>query len=608
MSARAKNDAANDNGEETLLAKEAKERELRWKDLPPPIDDPELIELRSRLFARELFIIEKLKRMLDGGRFSAAEMMKVISDSIVARAGKDERFLYALTPLVERIVSKSMKTRQNEFVDLLFPLMGPSIRKSIGENLRSMLNNFSQSLENSLSWRGIRWRLEAWRSGKSFSDVVMLHTIVYKVEQIFFVHSKTGLALARASAEGEEEQEADMVSAMLTAINDFARDCLKGDERDHLESLNMGAYAIVIEKQNEAYLACVVRGTPSEELRSRIRDALDLLLVEYAAQLAEFNGDLTPFQYAPRFLEPLLEARYVKERKLLPTWGKAVAIAVLALLFGALGFMYWRHLLWERYIDDATATLTKEAGVLVIAKDKLGGGKVRLRLLLDELAKKPEEAIANNPAAKDIEIVYTPFVSLEPEITQKRVELLLDAPQGVTTSFKDGVVTLKGAAPLEWINYAKRVLQEVPGVKAVDSRELSDPYMSQITELIAAIEAIKIEFPIGKADPFEQDKPKLQQVVDMLVELESVAYKVGLLPSLAVYGHADATGSTKYNYEVSRARAAAIAAALYERGSAIPVEMYGMGSKYPKTDATNSDRASRRIEMRVRLLQSTNAY
>ncbi|MDR0664925.1 MAG: OmpA family protein [Helicobacteraceae bacterium] len=593
---------------EKTIAKEARERELRWKDLPPPVSDPELIELRRRLFEREIFIIDKLKQTLDGGRFSAGEMMKIISDSIVARAGKDERFSYAMSPLVEQIVSKSMKMRQNEFVDLLFPLMGPSIRKSIAENLRTALNNFSKSLENSLSWRGIRWRIEAWRAGKSFSDVVLLHTVVYSVDQIFFVHSKTGLALAHIFRDGVENQEADMVSAMLTAINDFARDCFKGDAHDHLESLNMGARTIVIEKQNEAYLACVVRGTPSAEFRARIRDALDRLTIEYVAQLSEFNGDLTPFQHATRFLYPLLEARYVKEHKPLPTWGKAIAIAVLIGLFAALSFIYGRHLILDNHISNAIQSLTKEPGVLVIARDEIDGGKTRLRLLLDDLARKPEETIANNPAAARIEIVYTPFVSLEPEIVKKRVGSLLNAPREVTMSFEDGAVTLKGAAPLEWINYAKRVLREVPGVKSANLDGLSDPYMQQITKLIEAIEAIGIEFPVGKSDPIKEDAPKLQKAVDMLVELESAAGKVGLTPSLVVYGHADATGTAKYNYEISRARAAAIAAELYKKGSAIPVETYGMGSKYPKNEEAKYDQASRRIEMRVRLLQSTAAY
>ncbi|MDR2639760.1 MAG: OmpA family protein [Helicobacteraceae bacterium] len=591
---------------EEAIAKEAKERELRWNDLPPPIDDPELAALRSKLFGREIFIVDKLKQMLDGGRFSAGEMMKIISDSIVTRAGKDERFVYAMAPLVEKIVAKSMKTRQLEFVELLFPLMGPSIRKSIAENLRTMLNSFSKSLENSLSWRGIRWRVEAWRTGKSFSDVVLLHTVVYSVDQIFLVHSKTGLALAHLVRAGVENQEADMISAMLTAINDFARDCFKGDAQDHLESLNMGAYTLVIEKQGEAYLACVVRGTPSAELHARILDALDQFTIEYSTQLEEFNGDSAPFQHAARFLEPLLEARFVKEHKPLPTWGKAIAIAVLVGLLGALGFLYWRHFMWERHVNEAELALNKEPGVLVIARDNISGGKARLRLLLDDLARKPEEVIAGNPAAADIETVYTPFVSLEPEIVEKRVMLSLDAPSSATTSFDNGVVTIKGVAPLEWINYAKRALQDIPGVKSVNLDDVSDPYMEHIAKLVEAIEAIDIEFPLGKSDPIEEDRPKLETAVEALVELESVAKKVGLLPSLTIYGHADATGSAKYNYEVSQARARTVAAALYERGSAIPVELYGMGSNYPK--AGKNDQSSRRIEMRVRLLQSTSVY
>jgi OOP family OmpA-OmpF porin len=589
------------------IAKEAAEREQNWSEIPPAVTDPQLEDLRKKLFAREIFIVNKLKQMLDGGRFSANEMMKVISDSIVTRAGKDERFSYAMSPMIEKIVANSMKTRQSEFVDLLFPLMGPSIRKSIAENLRTMLNSFSESLENSLSWRGLRWRFEGWRTGKSFSDVVLLHTIVYRVDEIFFVHCETGLVLSHLVRAGVENQDADMVSAMLTAINDFVRDCFQGSSDDNLEALNLGDRTIVIEKQDFAYIACVVRGSPPLEMRVRVRDALDQLRVEYAAQIAEFNGDTAPFQHSSRLLEPLLEERYVKERKPLPTWGKAIAVTVLVALLGLFGYLFWRHLRWENELARTEYALNSEPGILVIGRDKTEDGKVRFILLRDELSREPKEVIANRYVSDSVDLVYTPFVSLEPPIVEKRAVVTLQAPEDVTMEFDGQKLTLSGTAPIEWIGFAKRVLQNMAGVQSFDVEDLYDPYMDQIAELIVSIEDINVEFATGKSDPIERDKEKLERVVDMLTELEAVAVNVGMLPSLIIYGHADRTGSAKYNYEISQARARTLAAMLYERGSLIPVEIYGMGSNYPRNVAEKPEQSSRRIELKVRLLQASGA-
>ncbi|MDR1910863.1 MAG: OmpA family protein [Helicobacteraceae bacterium] len=590
------------------IVKEEKERKQSWRDLPPLNDDPELEELRLKLFRRELFIINKLKQMFDGGSLSANEMMKIISDSIVARAGKDERFLYAMSPMVEKIVAKSMKTRQQEFVDLLFPLMGPSIRRSIGENLRTMLNSFSQSLENSLSWRGLRWRLEAWRTGKSFSDVVLLHTIVYRVEEIFFVHCETGMALSRLARVGAENQDANMVGAMLSAINDFARDCFGVGASDNLETLHIGDYTIVIEKREKAYLACLARGTPPEDLRLRVRDALDRLLSEYDDQLSEFNGDPTPFQHAFTYLEPLLEERYVEEHKRFPTWGRAIAIAILLLICATLGFSYWRYLQRERNLDAARIALNAEPGILALGRGDTKNGRTRFTLLRDEYSRTLEETLAGNPMAAYIDPVYTSFISLEPQIVERRVKALVKPPEGskVTIDFDGRTVALKGEAPLWWISSIKNVLEHTHGVASVDTSELKDPNMAQIVALVSEIEKIEVEFPIGKADPIDADRSKLQKAADMLIELEGAAAKAGLIPSLTIYGHADRTGAAKQNYEVSQARARTLAAMLYERGSNIQIETFGLGADYSKTAQGKPDQASRRIELRVRLLQSTN--
>ena len=86
-------------------------------------------------------------------------------DRLLARlhANKDERLNMALQPIVENIFKTALRKNPREFTNLLFPLMGPSLRKSIAEGFRSMLENFNKSIEMAFSWKGLRWRFEAWR-------------------------------------------------------------------------------------------------------------------------------------------------------------------------------------------------------------------------------------------------------------------------------------------------------------------------------------------------------------------------------------------------------------------------------------------------------------
>ena len=86
--------------------------------------------------------------------------------------------------------------------------MGPAIRRAIAEALRAMVDSFNQVLQHSLSARALRWRVEAWRTGRPFAEVVLSHSLVYRVEQVFLVHRDTGLLLQHVAADPQRPRTA----------------------------------------------------------------------------------------------------------------------------------------------------------------------------------------------------------------------------------------------------------------------------------------------------------------------------------------------------------------------------------------------------------------
>ena len=61
--------------------------------------------------------------------------------------------------------------------------------------LFSMLETINRTIEQRLSPQSVQWRIEAWRTGLPFSQVVMRHTLHYRVEQVFLIDEETGLPL-----------------------------------------------------------------------------------------------------------------------------------------------------------------------------------------------------------------------------------------------------------------------------------------------------------------------------------------------------------------------------------------------------------------------------
>ncbi|MCC8190269.1 MAG: OmpA family protein [Planctomycetes bacterium] len=595
---------------------------------PPVPEDEDIIRLRQLLFSREMAQLDRLAALLDDPRVTTRMVSEVLAEAIHLRTGQDPRLSMALEPVVDTIVKSSLHSRRNDFVNALYPLMGPTIRKSIAESFRSMMENFSKSVEMAFSWKGLRWRLQALRSGKPFSEIVLLNTLVYRVEQVFCIHRDTGLVLAHLANESVEAQDADMVSAMLTAIRDFVRDCFAGGKDEELHSLQMGEFTVHIESGTHAYIACVMRGTPPPEYHAEMRAALDLLHIEYGEGLSAFDGDSEPFAGAVRYLDRCLLTRYADDGKKIPLCPTVLPARVLAILLAAGGYLYHNHrtaaaaqalLVAEREAFTATmrtalGPLRTEPGLMLVAVDEKEAAPWPVTALRDALARAPEEVLrehGTDPGLFSFRLI--PYMSYDPSIVVRRVERSIQPPDSVRMVFdENGTLTFTGTAPMSWIVATREDARAIPGVEHVDVSGVRDPMMDQISAMIARVENTVIEFPLGRDTPMPADLPRLIEAIDTLVELEAITKRMGFSASLTIYGHADAVGDARRNYEISQARARTVAGMLYARGSSMPVAIYGMGAEYPRGEAGEQaaggqNQASRRIELRVHFALSPSA-
>jgi len=589
--------------------------------------DADLESLRALLFQREIEMLEQLKARLDDPAAQAKDISNVVAEALLLRAGKDDRLQVALEPLVENIFQVSLRRHPHRFIDVLFPLMGPSLRKSIAETFRSMMEGFNKSMEMAFSWKGLRWRFEALRTGKPFSEIVLLHSLIYRVEQVFFIHSETGLEIAHASAEGIEIQDTGMVSAMLTAIQDFVRDSFTDGKSGDLESFQHGEYTFLLEKGSKAYIACQIRGTPPAGFREQVRTTLENMLIEYAEPLETFSGDTAPFASAGRYLDALFISRFVDENRPPPLWVRALPILLVLGLAGALGFIWHKSdqtrqeaaLQAQLQADEANAfdqsmhqglaLLRTEPGLLIVHVAPDATAPWEVLLLKDDLARTPQEVLMAkgvDPSRYIFRII--PQVSYERSIVARRVAAKIHPPSTVSMRFgDDGTLHFSGAAPMEWMLQARQEALALPGVQAIDMREVSDPRKERLALMVQEIESAVVRFPSGRDTPIPADAPKLAAAVNTLAELEKLAAEMGIAVSLTVFGHADAVGNEKRNYEISQERARTLAAMLYARGSSLPIALYGMGAEYAKSGSAAADEDSRRIELKVHLSRAGDA-
>ena len=393
------------------------------------------------------------------------DVARSLPEAIRLRITQDESLQHALQPVTEQAIQQSVRNNPKPLSDALFPIMGPAIRRSINHTISAMLQSMNQAMEHSFSIRGLRWRIEAMRTGKSFAEVVMLHTLVYRVEQAFIIHRESGLLIAHLATEPEMEEDADLISSMLTAVRDFVRDSFSPDAQADIENLRMGELQLLIDQAPDVTLVLVCRGTVPQELHALMDERLEALQREYGRAFASFDGDTSAFIGIKDTLRPLMvsERQDQEKKSAVPVR----ALIVLGLLFcgiaGWLGYQSWLNSLWHGYVDRLRVT----PGVAVLHAAKEHGHYV-LHGLLDAQAMEPRNLLPARLPVEKVEMHWRPYLSLEDEIILRRAVAMLNPPAEVTLTVHDGVLQARGAAPEKWIDLINEKGMQVPGVRQTD--------------------------------------------------------------------------------------------------------------------------------------------
>src|SRR6202034_2376403 len=262
-------------------------------------------ELRHLIVAPEQEGIASIQDRLDNLEKRTEDVSVVVAEAIQMRRekGDDLALAAALAPTIQETLRESVRRDPHVLADALFPVMGPAIRKSIAETLRGMLESFNEALEHSLSWRGMKWRIEAFRTGKPFAEIVMMHSLLYRVEQVFLIHRETGLVLNHVVAPSAPAQDADMVAGLLSAIQQFARDSFQPGTTENLGNMTFDELQIRVVSGPNAVIAAAIRGHAPEAYNLAMNETLEEIQRHYSSALAHFTGDPGPFRAAEADLQ-----------------------------------------------------------------------------------------------------------------------------------------------------------------------------------------------------------------------------------------------------------------------------------------------------------------
>ncbi len=563
------------------------------------VDKDDLSELRRILTGPIEDRVDDLQKRLDNEELRSEEISNILPEAIKIRSTVDDKVGKALESTIASSIRASINKDRKIFADVLFPILGPAIRKAIASVILGMLQSFNQVLEQSLSIKGLKWRFEAFRTKRPFAEIVLLKTLLFQVEQVFLIHSKTGLVLQHVAGKEIIAQDPDLVSSMLTAIQDFVYDSFSNEKDDSLDTLRMGLdRSVWIERGANAILAVVIRGTPPLNLRSEFRDIIEDINQQDDEALESFNGDTEPFEIVKPRLESCLQYKTKKDQTKFSPWLWFSLVAIFSLIAFFSFIFIQKHLVWSDFIEN----LKNEPGIFITNTGKTYG-IYHIFGLRDPYASDVGSLLEKTGIDAD-EVVFhlEPYNSFSPEFLLKRVNKILQPDKSTVFMMKENVLHLMGTATHQWIVDAEKLLPLIPGVDNYNRDELIDADHRSFKIISKRIEDNKIYFDFQMTKLTDDGVKRLDLLDELIEKLTQSAGRINKAILIEITGHIDSIGKEATNMRISETRAERVVTYLASKGQDNRFFLAkGVSSSVPQLEeVSDGDRAlNRYVSFRV---------
>ncbi|MCK6445327.1 MAG: hypothetical protein L6Q99_02955 [Planctomycetes bacterium] len=479
----------------------------------------ELERVRSILLGRERAELARLEKRVDELAPDADQVARVLPDAIRIESKRGDRLARSLAPTVEVAVQESVRRNPKALADAIFPIIGPAIRNSVEAMLAAMVDRLNRAVDHSLSPRSIGWRIEAWRTNRSFGEVVLLKSLVYRVEQVLLLRTDSGLLVKHVAHPAVAVADPDLVAGMLTAINDFVADSFAKGADQALEHVEYADKTLELVRGPRLTLAAHVRGQAPRELRLR----LQALLEELHLKVAELEAERASDETLAAELEPALaRALETQERENAKKQSGAMFV-VLALAGAALVLLaVWGILTHARRaerFDLIANVLRAQPGYVVLAAER-NGERMTFEGLRDPLAPSPEElAQLLDLDFSGATFTFEPYASLDRSLVAKRVLQALTPPPSVDAQLVGDRIVLSGQATHAWIELANSLAKALGAADQLDATRLVDLDLEALRQ---AIDELPYRAFVVSAASFDPKAPSADNVHGLAAALQRV--------------------------------------------------------------------------------------
>ncbi len=529
---------------------------------------------------KNILLKDEDERVINAVRKDARVLVsEVLTEALKDRQKDDKSIATVLTPIVENSVERSISNNKDKFVGYLYPLVGSLVRKSVTGFFNELMEKTNKIIENSFTYKGLKWRIQAKQAGMSFAKYVISKTYVFRVEQVFLIHAETGLLISSVSLSPQSVNDADLMSSMLAAITDFVEDSFSQNKEagESLDVIKTANFSLVIKNGPFAVIAAAVTGNMSEKIPSQLQYTLEQIHELYSDELQAFEGDAATLLNSEQQLHDCLITESFDEKSNKKEKKSLYALAILMIIISFVFYQIFIFIQPDEVLNKLNL-LDDEAGIIVKKIEK-NNNKYLLEVWRDPSAVTLDYWLKNNKISlSDVVIKENLFISVDEEIIQKKAKMIyesysLKAEREGNTFILIGDISYqdKLAMQQQLTNIAGNLTFDITRLNIIDNDSVSvaqDDILAKhlLKDKIGQISAIQLDFIANSATLNEVSIQQLKEQTNKLKELFLLAKQLSLNVAILVIGTSDKNGLKKQNILMSQQRASVVKAALIHNG------------------------------------------
>ena len=541
----------------------------------------EFLKLRSLLLDTDYERV--LKQFSQNEIHHLAELLPA---AIIENIHKGNTIDKALSPIVDSALDQSIKNSPQKITNVFYPIIGPAIRKAVAKALFDMVQTLNQLLENSLSVQSLVWRFKSWRAGKSYAEYVLLKTLKYRVEQVFIIHRETGLLINSAIAPNVSSQDPDLVSSMLTAINDFVADSFSETD-NNLDSLSYGEFKLQIIVGPKAIIAASVKGTVSKEIDNKLTVCIEQIHGQYSEQLSSFDGDKDQWKHLEPLLEQCLISKSTPNEKSAFPWP---AVVVLFGIFSYVSFTQYQQYLLAQESWQVIEKIEDNPNYVLINHNRKDQ-HLDMTILRASRTEPAKSALAKLDGDRLTIAVKEHLLPLNFEpIFNAYLNVISVKPENLTLHFYQHAIKLTGTATNKELEQFKKNINRSGVIQEIDSHDvqiieikpisITQQQREKYQLLLTELNANKFYFDLRATTLTPASKKLLIKTTQQLKAIIELATAQDItIEQILITGFADAVGSIHDNQKISLERANSLKEILVANGvSEQLIVVWGVGN------------------------------